>query len=41
MTPNTGKKEMLRAILESIAFSMKLLQETMETESEHTLQNIQ
>ncbi len=39
--PQTGKKEMLRAVLESIAFTMKQLQETMEQESSYHLHNIQ
>ena len=41
LTPTTDSRSLLRALLESIAFNMKLLQETMEEESDHTLQNIQ
>ena len=35
LTPNCGSKEILRAVLESIAFSMKQLLETMELESNY------
>jgi len=35
LTPQTGSTEILRSVLESIAFSMKQLMETMENESEY------
>jgi glycerol kinase len=35
LTPQTGSLEILRAVLESIAYSMKQLVETMENESDY------
>ncbi len=37
LTPNDGPKEMLRAVLESIAFGMKQLLDIMESESQYSL----
>lgn len=37
LTPATTSKELLRAVLESIAFGMKQLLEVMETESPHSM----
>ncbi len=41
LKPNSGPKDTLRAVLESVAFTMKQVQETFERESDYKLQNIQ
>ena len=41
LTPRTSPREILRSVLEAVAFTMKQLQETMQLESDYKLQNIQ
>ena len=41
MTPGTGRTDVLRAVLESVAFTIKQLEDTFERESDYKLRNIQ
>ena len=41
LAPESGKADVLRAVLESVAFTIKQLEETFERESNYELRNIQ